>query len=248
MPSSLYFPKDGYVDIGSVLGSDDLALQGSNATFMFWIRPVTDGGDVAARIISKETSGNGTGGYSVFVNTPTSGAGENYFSIAINGTTYGTNALESALAPNVWQHVMCGWDGSVVFFYVNGDLMDERGALNTPPNSTADVRIGSTAGVANRRLQGYLRDLSVHNTRLTAGQGLTHIQTGVVPSGNLIANWLMEDGSGSDVVDEVGNWDGVFASASVDPSWSAAYPALMDAVGGGGGARFNRGLLSGGRL
>jgi hypothetical protein len=143
------FDGDGdYIDCGN-----DTSLLASTITISGWIKPSLTGDDWQ-RLLAKETTGNGAGGYGVYVHTD----GDIYF--ALDGNALDGSQLVSA---DMWSQVVCTADGTNEKFYINGELIDTFSNGYLPGSSDTSLLIGSSPSVAGRDFNGNIDEVRISN-------------------------------------------------------------------------------------
>lgn len=119
--------SNDYVDLGSISGSDPLALTGTEFTISFWVNP-TLAGNETQRIFDKSDAAYGQGGYGVSILS----TGQIDF-YANDATRMSTSA--GAIQANIWQHVSVTGDATTYTCYINGyaSPVTFPNAYSTPP-------------------------------------------------------------------------------------------------------------------
>lgn len=76
---------------------------------------------------------------------------------------------------NTWTHFVCTWSGSgVATIYKNGALLSVSSTFTGPISyATGDLHIGKNSLYAGEYFTGYIDEVRIYNTGLTAGQALT---------------------------------------------------------------------------
>jgi hypothetical protein len=82
-------------------------------------------------------------------------------------------ASTGAVLLNTWSHITAAWDGTNVYFYINGVLDSTISRVGTPVSNSATVKIGAdfnlgTTGSLNYHFTGRIAQVSIYNRVLTA--------------------------------------------------------------------------------
>jgi hypothetical protein len=77
-------------------------------------------------------------------------------------------ASTGAVVLNAWSHIAAAWDGTNVYFYINGVLDSTISRVGTPVSNNATVKIGAdfsmgTSGVLDYRFTGRIAQVSIYN-------------------------------------------------------------------------------------
>jgi hypothetical protein len=122
--------------------------------------------------------------------------------------------FQDPVTPGVWIHLVGVVDGQFTYLYKDGVLRDcdqyrpgpkPSGSCNaysfaiTPANGTAPLRIGTTN--FGSFFQGGIKDVQIWNRALSANE-VAALYTGTVPSGGLVAEYLL---AGDAVPDTAGS-------------------------------------------
>ena len=147
-----------------------------------------------------------------------------------------------ALTTGTWYHL--------VYVFASDDRADwkiykDKVSITLANSGSYSGTVGYEAGTApggigargNNHIDGKMCDVAVWNTALGENEVESIYNNGKPndlekaasytsaggsdKSGNLVAYWKMEEGSGTSVADEKGNYDGTFSSA---PTWSTDTP------------------------
>ncbi len=159
--NALHFDgTDDYVNIKSVTGTDVLALTSTDFTISAWIKPELIGYDFQ-RVVSKSTGSGEANGYGLVVRP----SGEVRF--YINGNTQITSV--SLLTPDEWVHLAVSFESSTGTYtlYINGEQDIQVTGAPAPPNATATLRIGNSAGQADKEFKGCIDEVRIWRTLRT---------------------------------------------------------------------------------
>lgn len=143
-----------------------------------------------------KTSNAGSNGYVISLddaNLPTSNSGR-VFTFSLSGgvvaielfTNVGYIPLQGGpnVADGLWHHVAAAWDGAVVKIYVDGVQTASTGATGTLHAGVGNnLLMGATyvAGAPSRKYSGFLDELAIYNTALSAARINTHYNAGLYP-------------------------------------------------------------------
>jgi hypothetical protein len=77
-----------------------------------------------------------------------------------------------AVVLNAWSHIAAAWNGSNIFFYINGVLDSTVARVATPVSNNATVKVGAdfsigTSGVLDYRFTGRIAQVSIYNRVLS---------------------------------------------------------------------------------
>jgi len=162
---------DDYIEV-----ANDSSIQTLSAlTISAWVKP-TNVGDTYQRVVDKSTGNNGAGGYSLWVKSTNGLIG-----FALSGSSADNLYSSTALSASTWYHIVASTDGSTKRIYINGvEDASDAGAGATPSSSTANLRIGGSAGVASREFAGDIDEVAIWNRALRADeiQQIYYLQNG----------------------------------------------------------------------
>jgi hypothetical protein len=197
---------DDYVDIGSIAGTDPLALAGSNFTIVCWIRPALTGNDYQ-RIVDKSNDHDGMNGYIVYVHT------DGKLSVGVNLNSFWSNS--SVITANTWQQIAVTADGSNYRLYVDGETVSgsfAAGSYDSPPAVTTNMRIGAWNHAPDRRFNGAIDDVRIYDRALSDTEVQQLYQEG---SAGLVAHWKFDETSGTTAYDSAGSNNGTLVNGPV---------------------------------
>jgi hypothetical protein len=159
-----------YVELGSITSCHPLMLNGSDVTISAWFYQLDGSGDIFQRIIDKSTNGSGVDGYTLWCH-PT----DRTVGLSCNGAnfggTYATQSNQYEFA--TWHHLVGVITASAFHLYVDGVEVTATlgsgpsGDYQQPPNTTANMRIGSWNHTTGREWDGRLDDIRIYNRVLT---------------------------------------------------------------------------------
>ena len=155
---------DDYVELGTINGTDELALAGSNFTICSWIKPNLTG-DSYQRIVDKSDGGIGANGYSFHVHTNGK--------ITIHVASNNFRSDGSVITAGIWQHVAVTGDGSDYQFYVDGLPVSGSfvgGSYNSPPSVNTNMRIGTWNHSTGREFNGSIDEVRIYDKALNQQQ------------------------------------------------------------------------------
>lgn len=148
--SSAYL--DGNGDYLSIPNCTDFNYNGNAWTFDCQIRPSRLSYSTYSQFIFKK--GTSTTGISIHFDDQ---AGTRLRLNYGNGS-YLINAC--TLNANAWQHIEVGYDGSKIYFFVEGTLLNAGGTAWTPPSNVSDdVVIGAGTTTSEQSYQGYIDEI-----------------------------------------------------------------------------------------
>lgn len=175
-----------YVDCGT-----DTSLDITDAiTLEAWIKLDVLGTE--STILSKITSD--ISGYSLVVSGST-----NKIILRINELTPEHLQSDTVLVAEKWYHVVGTWDGSDFRIYLNGGTDGNTTTTGTHVASATLFSIGSYRGTGNW-FNGKIDDVRIWNRALSLEE-ITDCYIGTAPRNGLVAEWLMNEGSGSTIYD-----------------------------------------------
>ena len=154
---------DDYVELGTISNSSNpLMLNGSSLTLSGVVKKIS-GGDTFQRVIDKSIGTAASGGYSMWVDNERLG-----YSVA--GRNWWTNLTNSSPL-NVWNHINIVATSTSIVAYVNGvELLGTffAGTFQTPPNTSANLRVGTWYNLTGREFKGNIAQVSIYNRALSA--------------------------------------------------------------------------------
>jgi len=147
---------------------DNAAIKPTTAlSIAFW---VYNPGAAFSQIIHRQDFG-AKKGYSVSIDAT------NQISFNLGDGTAFTTAYGgvNSVPINTWTHFVCTWSGSgVATIYKNGALLSVSSTFTGPISYAAgDLHIGKNSLYAGEYFTGYIDEVRIYNTGLTAGQALT---------------------------------------------------------------------------
>jgi len=145
------------IDLGSIVSSDPLMINGSDITISFWAR-IDDTGDTYQRIVDKSTAGSYAGGYGVHVDP-----GTNLVELWADGGVWITSNSQTF---GGFKYYACtGVSGAATGeIYVNGAADTASRTARTIQNTTANMKIGTWNHSTAREFNGALCELRISNT------------------------------------------------------------------------------------
>jgi len=133
-----------------------------------------------------------------------------------NGSAYvGKRSLLTGL-DNKWNHVVLINNSGTISLYLNGVGTDITGISSL----NAENKIGLNASAA---FTGKIDKGHIYNRALTAAE-VENLYKGTPPTSGLIAEWNMNEGTGSTIEDTAGSNDGTIYGAT----WSTETPSIED--------------------
>jgi hypothetical protein len=160
--SILFDGGNDNVNLGSITSGHPLMLDDSSITICAFIKKET-GGDTFQRIVDKSTSSGGLNGYTMWVNSSRVG-------FSVDGNNWDTDS-SSAVSLGEWNYVTIVSGPSSTTSYVNG--VEFVGSYyggtsySTPPNATANLRIGTWNHSTGREFKGNIAIVKIYNRALT---------------------------------------------------------------------------------
>ena len=147
---------------------DNAAIKPTTAlSIAFW---VYNPGATFSQIIHRQDFGANKG-YSVSIDAT------NQISFNLGDGTAFTTAFGgvNSVPINTWTHFVCTWSGSgVATIYKNGALLSVSSTFTGPISyAKGDLHIGKNSLYAGEYFTGYIDEVRIYNTGLTAGQALT---------------------------------------------------------------------------
>lgn len=84
-------------------------------------------------------------------------------------TSAGQRSFQSTItgSTNVWQHLVCRWDGSEIKFFLNNTTTDTGSAVGGNMTNTNSLYIGADVPLASRDWHGNLDELAIWTTALS---------------------------------------------------------------------------------
>lgn len=161
MNGCIYF--DGIDDYLEIPDSPSLNIS-SALTLSAWVKLETDGQQYTSRIISKgQTDNINSDDFALRVTS------DNGISCRLyNGTTEVTLEYSRSLELDVWNHLACTYDGSLVKGYINGKLAGKVPFSGLIEQSGFPLILGSHGNSPlHRRFNGYLDEVSIWSRALT---------------------------------------------------------------------------------
>lgn len=122
------------------------------------------------------------------------------------GTLDRIKGNSAILLTDKWFHVAMVKTGTDVVLYINA-VSDGTGTLvanDTLTNSVVSTIGNDMRDSTNSSMVGYLDEVAVWNTNLTAAQISNIYYKGIYPSTNLRGLWRFDEGSGTSVIDSAG--------------------------------------------
>ncbi|HOI97227.1 MAG TPA: LamG domain-containing protein [Candidatus Pacearchaeota archaeon] len=193
--------KDDYVDCGN---NSSLNFGTGDFTAEYWIYYTgsTKTNKVFTFLGKASGMGNNPGWYSGLTTYSGDGTNLKLLSSITNGA-WGTGNLEAGayFSPNTWQHIVLIRSGTTLKHYRNGNLDGQRisegiGA-NVDNNLSFTVGAFSNGGVP---VKGLIDEVRIYNRALTEAEVKYHYNRG-----GPVAQWDMDEGSGSMINDKSGN-------------------------------------------
>lgn len=144
----------------------------------------------------------------------------NRTSFYVFNTAAGTGVgsyVQEIVTPNEWVHIVGSIDATSTYIWKNGVLKDSDvyTASITPANGTSPFRIGAvdaSSSSSPNYFRGFLRDIRVWDKKLTNTE-VTNLYNGTDITSGLVAKLLLNEKSGSIVVDSVNGYNGVVYGA-----------------------------------
>jgi len=156
--SCLYFDNSAQKYV-SVSDNDSTDIR-TNLTLSAWVYPIGTGGTDSYGTIL-QSSGSG---YYLSFNDATNALSCYWYGKTPSG--YHTTSA-STVPLNQWTYVVCAWDGSNLYQYINGVLSKTTTTTGAGTGATS-INIGAE-NIA-RKFQGYLDEIKVYNRALSASE------------------------------------------------------------------------------
>lgn len=145
------------------------------------------------------------------------------------GTTAGWDVIDGPdnLILNTWTHLAAVVDGLQVTLYVNGVEVNSKTLGAAPSVSQQTLTFGEGSMWTNRRMAGFLSDCRIWNVARTQQQIAENKDAYLTTtSTDLLANWKMDEGSGTTIADFAGNYPGTLQSGV---TW-ASVTGIVDGI------------------
>ena len=128
-------------------------------TISVWCNSISYGAD---RPILAQWFGNNPGLFLLYHDAPSG------WRVLFN-TSAGQRSFQSSItgSPNVWQHLVCRWDGSEIKFFLNKTTTDTGSAVGGNMTNTNSLYIGADVGLSTRDWHGNLDELAIWTTALS---------------------------------------------------------------------------------
>jgi RHS repeat-associated protein len=212
----LSFSGSSYVSVATTPGlSPEVGASGA-ITLSAWVYPTSwpSLGSLGT-IIGKELSGN----YEYSLNVLNNGNGYFYIDTQSGGVVC-QSASPSALSLDTWQLLTATYSAASgnCIVYLNGVAGSSEASSGVATAGSANVAIGSDTGGA-QGFKGSIDDARIYGLALSAGEISTLYASYSVSTG-LIANWPIEEGSGTTTADASGN--GHAGTLVNSPVWSVS--------------------------
>ncbi|HDI52337.1 MAG TPA: LamG domain-containing protein, partial [Bacteroidetes bacterium] len=205
--------KDDYVDCGSGVSIDDLAL--GAFTVSAWIKPNTTGENGTGRIAAKRPNSK-YGGWLFFVDNISSIGGQTANS---NGNVEANSrGADNAITLGEWNYVVMVYDDSgdrKVRLYSNGNEISYQTHIagTTSPGSDAsgNLYIGQASDGNDRNFDGLIDEVRIYNRALSAEEIAEHYRVGAARlkrislDNGLVGYWPFHNGAGTVATDHSGN-------------------------------------------
>ncbi|MGW8315860.1 MAG: LamG-like jellyroll fold domain-containing protein, partial [Bacteroidales bacterium] len=186
---------DGVDDIVEIPDNPTLRLT-SGMTLEAWIN-FEAGGTMQPRVLSKGPDGEG---YEIV----TDNESDNRTIQLRIGPGELTSSIE--LKSQQWYHIAYTYDGSVMNFYVNGNL-DSQGYASGPLRTSAtNLYLGQKSTGAWDKYKGFLDEVRIWKTARSQLQIQANMNREIMGQPpDLAGYWPLDEGNGSEVYDQTGN-------------------------------------------
>jgi hypothetical protein len=134
-----------------------------------------------------------------------------YLFDGVNGGANSGTFVQEPVSVGVWIHIMVTWDGATLSIYKNNVFKNSNPIPFSPVDTTAPFRIGTGQQVnygTPSYFLGALADVRIWNRVLTSTEMTTVHSGGAVTSG-LVANYTLNETSGTTATDSVNGLNGV---------------------------------------
>lgn len=131
------------------------------------------------------------------------------------GTASGWEAIDGPndLVLDTWTHLAAVVDGLELSLFVNGVLANSKTLAGLPNISQQVLIFGEGSMWTNRRMSGFLSDCRIWNVARTAQQIADNKDAYLTTAdADLLANWKMDEGSGTTIADFADNFPGTLKS------------------------------------
>lgn len=148
-----------------------------------------------------------------------------YFSSASKPRIYSSGLTPSqldspeALATGVWTNVVFTYSSGSRGLYLNGILVVSDSPTGTPLTNSGNITFGSDSG-GSFPCPCQLKDVRIYNTALPLAS-ITKLARGVDPTETPVAQWRLNEGTGTTANDSVGSNHGTLTNG---PTWSGDIP------------------------
>ncbi len=143
---------DGGADFVSVPDSPELRLL-NGGTFMAWINLEGAGAKAWPRVLSKEQTTGGDGGYHLFLDQ----AGSYKVRVTVDGRGH---TSPEAPETGIWCHVAATCDGENIKIYLNGEMILEGLQEKPFPDTNPELRIGNSPA-GERPFEGIIDEVRI---------------------------------------------------------------------------------------
>ncbi len=151
-------------------------------------------------ILSSEEYTTGAKGFSLR-------SDNNKINLTIGNGSWVNVVGSTALSTNTWYHIAATCSATQIKVYING-VLDGTTALSVPMAiSSKNLRIGDSPSWTGRMFNGIMADLRFWNVERTATEIQANMSTSLTGTETgLIANWKMNEGTGTAVADVKGTY------------------------------------------
>jgi hypothetical protein len=145
-------------------------------SFEAWVNPVVDT-DYHNILSRSDGQGNATVGYLMYIE-PQDAA---YIDFAHYNSASMTDIAESntVIATGVFTHLVGVYDGSNIYIYGNGVLLDEIPTTFPTPTTTNPFIVGAQSGGTTAWFSGQIDEVAVYGSALSAARILAHYHVGM---------------------------------------------------------------------
>jgi hypothetical protein len=131
------------------------------------------------------------------------------------GTSAGWEGLDGPdnLALDTWTHIAAVVDGQQVTLYVDGVVVNTATLSGIPTVSQQTLTFGEGSMWKDRRMTGFLSDCRIWNVARTQQEIADNKDAYLTTAGaDLLANWKIDEGSGTTIADFAANYPGTLQS------------------------------------
>lgn len=180
--------------------NSSVLVPSSQLTLGVWFLPAV----ANCRIFSKDNSLGGKRNYLIKITSSKTIE----FDLWASGASLKQLVSDEVVTLNKWHHLVCVYDGSYQYIYINGALSKQSSLISGNPDVVSpspNLEIGRNQTGPAEFFKGYMSDAFIGSSALTLAQVKDHYYNRNLPTSGIVSRWKLNEQLGTTAIDSVGS-------------------------------------------